>query len=449
MKAIVFLGPTLSLEEARAELDARYLPPVAQGDVVRAARERPAAIGIIDGYFALVPAVWHKEILWAMAQGIHVFGAASMGALRAAELSSLGMEGVGAVYEAFACGELEDDDEVAVAHAAAEEGYRTLSEAMVDIRSTLRAAATAGVIGEATRAALEREAKALFYPERSLLSVLARGIEVGLPGGEIEALRAFLPGGRVARKRLDAIAMLRAMRDRLAAGVEPKRVRYRFQHTEAWEQARRDAVRLPPEAPGEGPAPRTALVEELQIAGRHGAARREALTRALAIEVAHAHNPPIAVPALQGAAEALCRERGIGTMEELARWAEEHEVPDLERFLRDEARRRWSEAMFAPEAEDALADHLRVAGEHAALAARARDKQRLLAARGAESPTLVDAGLTEAALFRWYFEERLGRPVPADTVAYAAAEGFADTDALRRAVLREIMYLRWSGERPE
>ena len=37
MKCFVFLGPTLSHEAARAELDATYLPPVAQGDVLRAA----------------------------------------------------------------------------------------------------------------------------------------------------------------------------------------------------------------------------------------------------------------------------------------------------------------------------------------------------------------------------------------------------------------------------
>ena len=85
MNCIVFTGPTISPAEARAELDALYLPPVAQGDVYRAALRRPKAIGIIDGYFERVPAVWHKEILWAMAKGIHVLGSASMGALRAAD----------------------------------------------------------------------------------------------------------------------------------------------------------------------------------------------------------------------------------------------------------------------------------------------------------------------------------------------------------------------------
>ena len=97
MSVYVFTGPYAAADEAaRACSTPSYLPPVSQGDVYRVALERPRAIGIIDGYFERVPAVWHKEILWAMTQGIHVFGSASMGALRAAELEAFGMEGVGA-----------------------------------------------------------------------------------------------------------------------------------------------------------------------------------------------------------------------------------------------------------------------------------------------------------------------------------------------------------------
>src|SRR5690606_31846846 len=100
MTVVVFLGPTLPVDAARAELDAIYLPPAGQGDVYRVAREQPFAIGIVDGVFESVPAVWHKEILWALARGIHVVGGGSMGALRAAELARFGMQGVGRIFEA-------------------------------------------------------------------------------------------------------------------------------------------------------------------------------------------------------------------------------------------------------------------------------------------------------------------------------------------------------------
>src|SRR5437762_10719938 len=138
MSVYVFTGPTIPPEEARFELQATYLPPAAEGDVYRVSLKRPEAIGIIDGYFQSTPAVRHKEILWAMSRGIHVFGSASMGALRAAELAAFGMEGVGTIFELYRDGVLEDDDEVAVVHGSAEVEFRAASEAMVNIRHTLR-----------------------------------------------------------------------------------------------------------------------------------------------------------------------------------------------------------------------------------------------------------------------------------------------------------------------
>ena len=109
---VVFTGPTITADDARRILDATYLPPAAAGDLYVQARERPLAIALIDGLFGTVASVFHKEILWAMHEGVHVFGASSMGALRAAELDQFGMVGVGAVYEAYRSESLVDDDEV-------------------------------------------------------------------------------------------------------------------------------------------------------------------------------------------------------------------------------------------------------------------------------------------------------------------------------------------------
>jgi len=57
MSAIVFVGPTIPVEEVRRIIDAECRPPVAQGDVYRAALCRPRLIGIVDGYFDGVPPV--------------------------------------------------------------------------------------------------------------------------------------------------------------------------------------------------------------------------------------------------------------------------------------------------------------------------------------------------------------------------------------------------------
>lgn len=242
MTIIVFTGPTLPVADARQVLDATYLPPVSEGDVYRAALETPRAIGIIDGYFENVPSVWHKEILYALSKGIQVFGGASMGALRAAELAQFGMEGVGATFEAYRNDIIEDDDEVAVIHGPAELGYPMLSEAMVNIRRTLSDAHAEGVIGPLTREGLEQVAKLLNYRERAYHAILSGAREAGLPEAELTRLQSWLPGGRVDQKREDAVLMLRVIGERLRRDPAPKPAAFHFEHTTLWEQATRRAV---------------------------------------------------------------------------------------------------------------------------------------------------------------------------------------------------------------
>jgi hypothetical protein len=193
MTICIFAGPTLPPAEAAKILEADYLPPAAIGDVYKAAQKRPWAIGIIDGFFESTPSVWHKEVLWAMAQGIHVFGASSMGALRAAELAAFGMIGVGAIFEAYRDGAIEDDDEVAVVHGPPELGYVQLSEAMVNIRATMKKAIAADVAPPATAAALIEIAKSLYYKQRSYDRLLSEASGHGLPADEVARFKAWLP----------------------------------------------------------------------------------------------------------------------------------------------------------------------------------------------------------------------------------------------------------------
>ena len=234
MTAYVFTGPTLSSQEARQVLDVVYLPPVAQGDVYSIGQTRPEAIGIIDGYFQQVPSVWHKEILWAMAEGIHVFGAASIGALRAAELHRFGMRGVGRIFEAYRDSKISDDDEVAVIHGPPELNYVALCEPMINMRCTLRAAADAGVISELTHDRLTALAKAVFYQQRTYEHLIGLAFDTTLPQSEIAALEAWLPENRVDLKRSDALRMLHEMRRLLDGGAGPMEVSYTVENTGTW-----------------------------------------------------------------------------------------------------------------------------------------------------------------------------------------------------------------------
>ena len=242
MNTIVFTGPTLPPDEARELFEADYRPPVSEGDVFRAVQDAPQAIGIIDGFFENVPSVWHKEVLYAMSKGIWVYGSASMGALRAAELSAFGMIGVGATFEAFRDLILEDDDEVAVIHGPRELGYPALSEAMVNIRRTLSDAYAEGTISAAARQALESLAKELPYRRRSFQAVLSIASKLDVDPEELARLEAWLPRGRVDQKREDAIMMLRAMREQQKPETEALAPTFHFEHTTLWEKAARLAA---------------------------------------------------------------------------------------------------------------------------------------------------------------------------------------------------------------
>jgi hypothetical protein len=246
----VFLGPTLAAPAARAHLDATYLPPVSQGDVCRLWRSQPRAIGIVDGYFEHVPAVWHKEIMWIMERGVHVFGSAGLGALRAVELETFGMRGVGWVYQAFKDGTLEQDDEVAVAHESDSGGYLALSEAMVDMRRTLSAALDQEIVSEITGDMLLAIAKGTFYQQRTWPAMLAAAAANGANPAELSALRGWLPAGRVDQQAADAVAMLREMRAFLAANPAPLQVRWTMANTTTWDAARRQAADVPAAVPG-------------------------------------------------------------------------------------------------------------------------------------------------------------------------------------------------------
>ena len=206
---VVFLGPSLPVDEARRILPARYLGPAQCGDVLRARRLSPKVIAIVDGVFASAPSIWHKEILLAMDEGITVVGASSMGALRAAELAPFGMIGIGRIFDAYRDGVYTDDDEVALLHGPAESGYREMSEAMVNIRATVAHAVSTGVICQASGERVISSAKDTFYQERSMIAASeaawARDSQAEERG---RFLRFIANGGYVNQKRLDALELL-------------------------------------------------------------------------------------------------------------------------------------------------------------------------------------------------------------------------------------------------
>jgi hypothetical protein len=213
---VVFLGPSLGLEAAKTILPAaRYCPPVAQGDVYSLLGAGPPdAIGIVDGVFYQDLPVWHKEILAALEAGVAVYGASSMGALRAVECAPFGMVGVGAIFDAYASGELVDDDEVAVAHDGADQGWRPRTEPLVNLRASLRQAVAAGTVGGDSAAQALEVARGIWFADRTRPALLQAWSQAGSTPEQLGALRSALEIGYVDQKGLDALALLRRLRDR-------------------------------------------------------------------------------------------------------------------------------------------------------------------------------------------------------------------------------------------
>jgi hypothetical protein len=209
---VVFLGPTLNVEEARKYLDARYLPPVGQGDVVRCVHDiAPSVLVIIDGVFAQHPAVRHKELMWAMAAGISVYGSSSMGAIRAAELSEFGMRGFGLVYRWYRRTPLADDADVAVTMAPEKFGSSPLTASHIDVRLNLKRAERSGIISRETRAKLEEISRCLPFADRRYERIveIAQRPSTNELLRELTDLRNWLNEYKPSQKKDDAIALLK------------------------------------------------------------------------------------------------------------------------------------------------------------------------------------------------------------------------------------------------
>lgn len=325
MKGVVFLGPSLRADVARAlckDAHIDILPPARMGDVFRAVERGETLIGLIDGLFEQTPAVWHKEVLYAIDRGVAVIGGSSMGALRAAELHSFGMVGVGRIFDDYASGALNDDDEVALVHGTESESYTSHSEAMVNLRYGLRGALHDGIIDASLCKTLISFAKAHFYPERCWDRVLAHAHRCD--AGAAARLKAYLEKVVPNQKRDDAITVIKTMLGFIDQKRPAPAPRVHFEATSYWD----------------------AMVAKFSAAGSAGSAtqvhrltthvrltepvRARLLERGLLLHLALAEAGRCGVDVgsldARTALEAFRRVRGLNSPDQSARWMTENDV---------------------------------------------------------------------------------------------------------------------------
>jgi hypothetical protein len=232
---VLFAGPSLYGFDCAAGVPGGHAidcrGPAGQGDIARAVVEGATAIGLIDGRYEDVAAVWHKEILYALGEGVQVFGGASMGALRAAECADFGMLGIGAVFERYRSGGLADDAAVAQLHGPVEMGYLPLTEALVNVEATIERFRKLQAITAPEAERLDVSARALFFKERTYRAILSHaGLDQGERG---KRLAELVRRCKVDVKREDALTLLGYL-----AYVEPLRQAppsdWRLHPTQTW-----------------------------------------------------------------------------------------------------------------------------------------------------------------------------------------------------------------------
>lgn len=179
-RIVVFAGPSLPPSRRPAAPGLEWRPPASAGDIAALLSDPPDKLCLIDGLFDSCPAPWHKELMLLMAAGTVVFGASSMGALRAAELDRHGMIGVGAIYAAYRAGRLTGDDEVALIHATERLEWAPLSVPLVELRATLIAACRRRLITPPQARGIRVAAADMHFADRDWPALRVRLTDEGL-----------------------------------------------------------------------------------------------------------------------------------------------------------------------------------------------------------------------------------------------------------------------------
>lgn len=226
---ILFVGPSLPDAHEHCSSDIVLMPPAAQGDVFRAIENGAGMIGLIDGFFENVASVWHKEILYALSRGIPVLGAASMGALRAAECAAYGMVGIGKIFQRFQSQVSLDDADVAQIHGPAETGYLALSEPLVNIVFTLASLTDDETLSSKEAEALLCCAKDIYFKDRTWRRIIAAA---NLTSWSKEGLIDLIKARKINQKRLDALELLTAFS--ATGAIDLRKQDWTFHKTSHW-----------------------------------------------------------------------------------------------------------------------------------------------------------------------------------------------------------------------
>ncbi|MCX6997781.1 MAG: YcaO-like family protein [Kiritimatiellaeota bacterium] len=214
---IAFIGGSLPRAEAPPDPRLVYTTPVEQGDLLMAILAGFRNILILDGYFYSKFPCTTFEVVLALEQGLNVFGAASIGALRAVELDRYGMTGVGYVYDYLRRQPIKPYHIVAQTYT---EDDAALTRPLVEIIYFLECATSDGLLGAGEAEQCRAVADGIGFPLLSFDFFFRRLREAGsLAEPALRRLEDYYAregAERFAIKQADARQLLACFREILA-----------------------------------------------------------------------------------------------------------------------------------------------------------------------------------------------------------------------------------------
>ncbi len=313
---------------------------------------------------------------------------------------------------------------------------------MVNIRRTLQAAEHQGIISAATAGILLTAGTALFYHDRTWPELLRAAEATRADTAELDALRRWLPTGRIDQQAADAVAMLREMRSFLLAAPTPQQPSWSMANTAMWEVAKRRADALPRDGAVSSRLELDRVLDEIRLLGPGAfeTACCRSLLRVFAADAAEREGVTIDGERLRDAVAGFRISRNLEQGTELTRFLADNDLTaeEFEQLIVTDEMVRWACGQAESYAFGQLLDDLRLNGEYAQLVSRAAAKLDYDRRPGAAAGT----ARSEQAAIQWYFAQRRGTAVPDDLAGYAQSCGFPDEQAFRTAVRHEYRYVR-------
>lgn len=204
-RPLVFGGPSLSMVPPQLLTGFEVRPPIKRGELTALQGEPPRTVLVVDGLFGGSMAVTPLECRQLLSLGWRLLGCSSIGALRASELWSAGMIGVGTIYHLLRLEKIPADADVAVAYEAG--SWQELGASVVHVR-----AIAARLTSAISAAELVHAARRIHWLERGWADVLKAWGALGVDSQTLAKAKAMSVNEALHPKKLDALEAIRLMR---------------------------------------------------------------------------------------------------------------------------------------------------------------------------------------------------------------------------------------------